>query len=97
MRVEACGTCLQVVGLRNGWQTALVMAGLTTKIHAKRLAQGTEVVLELRSQGAPFPCTHAGTSADPTRCQLESKALSICIVLLRSMDIPQGLHSKEAC
>jgi hypothetical protein len=45
--------CHQVVGLRNGWQTALVMAGLTTKIHAKRLAQGNEVVLELRSQGAP--------------------------------------------
>ena len=47
-------TPAQVVGLRNGWQTALVMAGLTTKIHAKRLAQGTEVVLELRSQGAPL-------------------------------------------
>lgn len=42
----------QVVGLRNGWQTALVMAGLTTKIHGKRLAQGTEVLLELRAGGA---------------------------------------------
>jgi hypothetical protein len=38
-----------VVGLRNGWQTALVMAGLTTKIHAKRLAQGTEIIMELRA------------------------------------------------
>ena len=47
----------RVVGLRNGWQTALVMAGLTTKIHAKRLAQGTEVVLEMRAAGEwPFPC-----------------------------------------
>jgi hypothetical protein len=44
---------LQVVGLRNGYQTALVMAGLTTKIHAKRLAQGTEILLELRAGGVP--------------------------------------------
>ena len=43
---------LQVVGLRNGWQTALVMSGISTKIHAKRLAQATEVVLELRASGA---------------------------------------------
>lgn len=42
----------QVVGLRNGWQTAAVMSGVTTKIHAKRLAQATEVVLELRAGGA---------------------------------------------
>ena len=42
---------LQVVGLRNGWQTALVMSGVSTKIHAKRLAQATEVVLELRASG----------------------------------------------
>ena len=42
---------LQVVGLRNGWQTALVMSGISTKIHAKRLAQATEVVLELRASG----------------------------------------------
>ena len=41
-----------MVGLRNGWQTALVMSGLSTKIHAKRLAQATEVVLELRASGA---------------------------------------------
>lgn len=44
---------MQVVGLRNGYQTALVMAGLTTKIHAKRLAQGTEILLELRAGGVP--------------------------------------------
>ena len=42
---------LQVVGLRNGWQTALVMSGISTKVHAKRLAQATEVVLELRASG----------------------------------------------
>ena len=41
----------QVVGLRNGWQTAAVMSGVSTKIHAKRLAQATEVVLELRAGG----------------------------------------------
>ena len=34
-----------MVGLRNGYQTALVMSGISTKIHAKRLAQATEVVL----------------------------------------------------
>lgn len=42
----------QVVGLRNGWQTAAVMSGVSTKIHAKRLAQATEVFLELRAAGA---------------------------------------------
>ena len=41
----------QVVGLRNGYQTALVMSGVSTKIHAKRLAQATEVVLELKAAG----------------------------------------------
>lgn len=40
-----------MVGLRNGWQTAAVMSGVSTKIHAKRLAQATEVVLELRAGG----------------------------------------------
>ncbi|CAL5219909.1 g1838 [Coccomyxa viridis] len=42
---------IEVVGLRNGWQTALVMSGISTKVHAKRLAQATEVVLELRASG----------------------------------------------
>ncbi len=45
---------MQVVGLRNGWQTALVMSGISTKVHAKRLAQATEVVLELRASGSPL-------------------------------------------
>ena len=45
------GVLRQVVGLRNGWQTAAVMSGVSTKIHAKRLAQATEVVLELRAGG----------------------------------------------
>ena len=52
----------QVVGLRNGYQTALVMAGLTSKIHAKRLAQGTEVLLELRAGGAFQPSRALMTS-----------------------------------
>ncbi|CAK0764782.1 hypothetical protein CVIRNUC_003193 [Coccomyxa viridis] len=42
---------IEVVGLRNGYQTALVMSGISTKIHAKRLAQATEVVLELKAAG----------------------------------------------
>ena len=45
----------QVVGLRNGYQTALVMSGVSTKIHAKRLAQATEVVLELKAAGVCRP------------------------------------------
>lgn len=45
---------MQVVGLRNGWQTATVMSGVSTKIHAKRLAQATEVVLELKALGAQY-------------------------------------------
>ena len=44
-----------MVGLRNGYQTALVMSGISTKIHAKRLAQATEVVLELKAAGM---CRH---------------------------------------
>ena len=61
-----------MVGLRNGWQTALVMAGLTTKVHAKRLAQGTEVVLEMRAAGEwPFPCWVAlrASGNNPLRLQ----------------------------
>lgn len=53
----------QVVGLRNGYQTALVMAGLTTKIHAKRLAQGTEILLDLRAGGAAFSLSHPKVGA----------------------------------
>ena len=49
-KAEVSAWC-QVVGLRNGYQTALVMSGVSTKIHAKRLAQATEVVLELKAAG----------------------------------------------
>ena len=51
-----------MVGLRNGYQTALVMSGISTKIHAKRLAQATEVVLELKAAGM---CRHPPEAGVP--------------------------------
>lgn len=41
-----------MVGLQGGYHTALVMGGVNSKIHAKRLAQASEVLIELRAQGA---------------------------------------------
>lgn len=42
---------VQVVGLQSGYHTALVMGGVNDKIHAKRLAQASEILIELRAQG----------------------------------------------
>lgn len=44
--------CAQVVGLRGGWHTGLAMAGMFSRLHAKRLAQAAEVVIELRANSA---------------------------------------------
>jgi len=41
-----------VVGLRGGWHTGLAMAGMFSRLHAKRLAQAAEVVIELRANSA---------------------------------------------
>ena len=46
---RSCG--LQVVGLRGGYHTAMVMGGVNSKIHAKRLAQASEILIELRANG----------------------------------------------
>ena len=52
---------MQVVGLRGGWHTAGTMAGVFSRLHAKRLAQAAEVVIELRAQGAlPAYNAHPG-------------------------------------
>lgn len=41
----------QVVGLRSGWQMALVMGGNLLGNHGRRLAQAREVVLDLHAPG----------------------------------------------
>lgn len=38
---------IEVLGFRNGWHTAAVMGQVTSKLHAKRLAQCREVEIEL--------------------------------------------------
>ena len=38
---------IEVVGLRSGWHAGLVMSGLFAKIHAKRLAQASDVELTI--------------------------------------------------
>ena len=42
----------QVVGLKSGWHTGMVMGGVNKSVHAKRLAQASAVRLELRAAGA---------------------------------------------
>ena len=42
---------MQVVGLRGGYHTAMVMGGVNSKIHSKRLAQASEVLIELKAGG----------------------------------------------
>lgn len=41
---------VQVVGLRGGYHTAAVMGGVNSKVHAKRLAQASEVLIELKGK-----------------------------------------------
>ena len=41
---------LQVVGLQGGYHTAAVMGGVNSKVHAKRLAQASEVLIELQGE-----------------------------------------------
>jgi hypothetical protein len=48
----------QVVGLRGGYHTAAVMGGVNDKVHAKRLAQASEVLIELHAQGDALLLLH---------------------------------------
>ncbi len=72
----------QVVGLRNGYQTALVMAGLTSKIHAKRLAQVLQEDAPLAA--APHNMTHhraavaVEESPQEVACGRRGEAISGC-------------------
>ena len=63
MRFASCHPCIgfwqlmlgmgwQVVGLKSGWHTGMVMGGVNKTVHAKRLAQASAVRLELRAAGA---------------------------------------------
>lgn len=47
--------CMQVVGLKNGWHTGAVMGGVSTKVHAKRLAQASAIRMELKAHGEAIP------------------------------------------
>lgn len=38
---------IEVIGFLNGWHTAVVMGQVTSKVHAKRLAQAVDVELEI--------------------------------------------------
>ena len=57
---------MQVVGLRGGYHTALVMGGVNSKIHAKRLAQASEILIELRANGGSHKqlAVHCTTSVN---------------------------------
>ncbi len=44
---------IEVVGLRNGWHTGMVLGSHGSLVHAKRLAQATAVRMELRVEPAP--------------------------------------------
>ena len=61
---------IEVVGLRSGWHTAVVMGQLTPRIHAKRLAQCCEVELELASAGGGGPVRGEGAT---THMQLDGE------------------------
>jgi len=52
---------VQVVGLRGGYHTAAVMGGVNDKVHAKRLAQASEVLIELHAPGEAPKCTQTST------------------------------------
>ncbi len=65
--------CVQAVGLRSGYHTAIVMGGLYYKVHGMRLAQASEMLLELKAgglhKGAP-PMTHMQLDGEPWQQEL---------------------------
>lgn len=56
---------LQVVGLRSGWHTALVMGKFNRRIHATRLAQTRRVVLTASAAGAQDAQTYMQMDGEP--------------------------------
>ncbi len=65
--------CVQAVGLRSGYHTAMVMGGLYYKVHGMRLAQASEMLLELKAGGlhkGAAPMTHMQLDGEPWRQEL---------------------------
>ena len=61
---------LQALGLKSGWHTAAVMGGVSTKVHAVRLAQGNDLQLEVRggrggTTKGDSPITHMQLDGEP--------------------------------
>ncbi|KAK9835245.1 hypothetical protein WJX81_008484 [Elliptochloris bilobata] len=58
---------IEVVGLRGGWHTGVAMTGAFSRLHAKRLAQAAEVVIELRAQsrGGDESVAHMQLDGEP--------------------------------
>ncbi len=65
--------CIQAVGLRSGYHTAIVMGGLYYKVHGMRLAQASEMLLELKAGGlhkGAAPLTHMQLDGEPWQQEL---------------------------
>ena len=70
--------CLQAVGLRGGYHTAMVMGGLHYKVHGVRLAQASEMQLDLKVDGASRSKgttlkTHMQLDGEPWQQELPSE------------------------
>ena len=64
---------VQAVGLQSGYHTAVVMGGLYYKVHGLRLAQASEMQLELKAGGTPkgaAPRTHMQLDGEPWQQEL---------------------------
>lgn len=97
-----------MVGLRGGWHTAGTMAGVFNRLHAKRLAQAAEVIIELRAQGAPparlvdgsgvcIPCLRLAQATEVTNERAEG-ALAPAHTARCTVAPARSLHAfKEEC
>ena len=70
---------LQALGLKSGWHTAAVMGGVSTKVHAVRLAQGNDLQLEVRggrggTTKGDSPVTHMQLDGEPWPQDLPANA-----------------------
>ena len=64
---------IEVVGLKNGWNTCAVLAQINRRIHGKRCGQGHEVMIEFTTpshgedllpvQSVRWYCSHSGCCA----------------------------------
>lgn len=89
----------EVVGLRNGWHTALVMGKFSRHVHATRLAQTSELVLEavspgpkptktfMQVDGEPWPQAVPSAGEQPLRVHVKLHGKSR---MLFNTEFPQG-------